>query len=135
MLMELNRADSSQIHVALLDALSVAKDGPTTPQEASRHAYAEAVAFYSDNPRTSLEAILKAAHAVRTEIEIKTGSAETPIEFGIKSLMMATELKEYDATLVARLCGAMPHQTAKGIRWKNTDAVVSQFDFPKDIID
>lgn len=135
MLTELNRADCSRIHVAIMDALGVPKTEPETPEEASKQAFAEAIAFYSDHPSTKLGDLLDAAHAVRSFLEIETGGAETPIEFDIGSIMNATGFKEYDAAMVARLCGAMPFQSGNGTQWKNCNSVVGPFQFPQELMD
>lgn len=135
MLIELNRADRSRMHSALLEALAVGHEPPASPSEAAKAAFVEAVAMHADNPEVSLDDILDAADAVLAEVESRTGGRETPIEFDIPSLSAATGFKTYIAELVARLCGAMRFDTASGIKWKNTNAVVGPFIFPSDMMD
>lgn len=135
MLIELNRADRSRMHSALMDSFAVGHDTPASPSEAAKAAFVEAIAMYTDNPEESLDDILNAADAVLGEIENQTSGRTTPIEFDIPSLKTATGFRTYTAELVARLCGAMKFETASGVKWKNTNAIVGSFLFPSDLMD
>lgn len=133
MILELNRQDSSHLHLAMMEALCVKRGAQTTPEAAAKAALAEVVAFYLDSPM--LGQIMDAASAAAHFIELKTGGRTTPIEFDIQSLKEATGLETKEAELVARLCGAMLSDENGTRRWKNTDEVVQRLEFPKDLME
>ena len=106
-MMNLTQAERSHMHLALLRTLGLDRHTrPETPQEASRQAFAEAVALHADDAETPLDVILRAADAAGAEVYAQTKSEEA--EFDMESLMEATGFIRKTAELVARLCGCMP---------------------------
>lgn len=135
MLKSLSRIESSRLHIANLDALSQDGSPPKSADDASAAALAEVVAHYAGRMDCPLWTLLRASDAVMADIYQKRRANDAPVAFDIPSLGEALGMGNREATLVARLCGAMEFTENGKTVWKNTKGPVDLMVFKPDLLD